>query len=308
MSAALDLRLDALLAELVPPPAPAGLAARIAAAVEELAQEPNLGRARRATVGRDRRGKWRRGLVIGAGAIGLAFSGAVAATLAGVPLPAKVEAVMAKLPLIGHEKSEPAPAPPRPRPVQRAEAPPALAPKPLEADPAQLREARQLQRLATIRHAVAERRAAGLPTPRADRMERRIERRMAWWRQATPEQRQRFLELRRQRQEMRRARIEARRAGLPPPEVVRPYSQEPLPTRRIETGPVYGPADPRTGRRPISPDDQAQRLQEPRMQRLERSRQQRLERQQQVPGTRPVPARIARPAPVRREGLRRPVR
>ena len=317
MSAALDLRLDALLAELTPPPVPAGLAARIMAAAETAVQEPRAGRARRATDGRDRRGKWRRGLVIGAGALGLAFSGAVAATLAGVPLPAKVEAVMAKLPLIGHEEPEPAVAAPRPRPARVIEAPVAapneMTAKPRAADPVQVR---QLRRLAAMRRVVEARRAAGLPTPRADRMERRIERRMErralWWRQATPEQRERILELRRQRQEARRARVAARRGALDPSAGGPPQrglltDQGPARTRRMEIGPVYGPIDPRAARAPASTDDQVQRLQEPRAQRFERLRQQRLDRQR-LPAIRPAPDTRPEAGPVRREGVRRPSR
>ena len=83
-----DHALDALLAEFVAPPVPTGLAARVAAAALALPQEPRLAYTRRATAAprRDRRGKWRRPLLIGGVAFGLLVSGAVAATLAGLRL------------------------------------------------------------------------------------------------------------------------------------------------------------------------------------------------------------------------------
>ena len=54
-------------------------------------------------------------------------------------------------------------------------------------------------------HMVDARRAMGLPTPHADRIERRLERRAEFWRQATPEQRAFWLERRQARQAARRA-------------------------------------------------------------------------------------------------------
>jgi len=102
-----DRALDALLAEYVAPPVPAGLAARVAAAALALPQEPRLAYARRAAAmrRRDRRGKWlRRPLLVGGVALGLAVSGAVAATLAGLRIdwPA-VEEMLADLPFLGRE-------------------------------------------------------------------------------------------------------------------------------------------------------------------------------------------------------------
>lgn len=110
-----DRALDALLAEYVAPPVPAGLAGRVAAAALALPQEPRLPYFRRAS--RDRRGSWlRRPMIIGGLAVGLAVSGAVAATLAGVRLDRLpvVEAVLARLPFTGVE----APPETAPRPAQ----------------------------------------------------------------------------------------------------------------------------------------------------------------------------------------------
>lgn len=123
-----DHALDALLAEYAAPPVPDGLAGRVAAAALALPQEPRLAYARRAR--RDRRGSWlRRPMIIGGIAIGLAVSGAVAATLAGVRLDRLpfVEAVLAKLPFPGHE-TPPETAPP-PRAAAPAQAPPAVEPE-----------------------------------------------------------------------------------------------------------------------------------------------------------------------------------
>jgi hypothetical protein len=127
-----DHALDALLAEYVAPPVPAGLAGRVAAAALALPQEPLLAHARRAgaMTRHDRRGKWlRRPFLLGGVALGLAVSGAVAATLAGlrVDWPA-VEAVLADLPFLGREApADPVPPPSADPPGQ---APPAVEPAP----------------------------------------------------------------------------------------------------------------------------------------------------------------------------------
>jgi hypothetical protein len=120
-----DHALDALLAEYAPPPPSVGLAVRVIAAALALPQEP-----RRAAAGprHDRRRAWlRRPMVIGGIALGLAVSGAVAATLAGLP---GVEAVWAKV--IGRE---PAPEPALPRALPEI-APPVPAPAPAQDEPA----------------------------------------------------------------------------------------------------------------------------------------------------------------------------
>ena len=87
--------LTALLAEYRPPPVPDGLAARLADRASTFPQQapPSVDRERR-----DRRGRWlRRPLLAGAAALSLAVSGALAATLAGAPLPERVETMVAEL-------------------------------------------------------------------------------------------------------------------------------------------------------------------------------------------------------------------
>ena len=199
-----DARLEALLAEVAAPPVPAGLAGRVTAAAIALSQEARPALARRAS-GRDRRGAWlRRPLVGGAIALGLAFSGAVAATLAGVPLPSKVAAVMAQIPFVGRKAAEPEPVP-----VRHAAARPAprlapVGPPPVEtamvepgafadAGPPPMRPA-ALRRMMLARRIVERREAMGLPTPSVEQVQRIIHRRqmLRRWEQATPEQRQAF--------------------------------------------------------------------------------------------------------------------
>ena len=211
--AAPDKRLDALLRDLPPaPPVPAGLTARVLAAAAAAVQEPHAARARRSAERRDRRGRWlRRPLLAGTAALGLIVTSAVAATLAGVPIPQKIAAVFfpeAETPEPKRVEpprrvARPAPAPPA-RPVEVAKA--ELAPEPvLDQHPGPWR------RLARIQRIVDARRAMGLPTPGADRLERRLRRRAELWERATPEQRAHWL----QRQQERRA---ARQAALATPE------------------------------------------------------------------------------------------
>lgn len=174
-----DLALDALLAEFRPPPMSPGLADRVAAAALAL---PQGGRAARAAPRHARR--WlRRPLLVGGAALGLAFTGAVAATLAGVELPRPVAAVLEKLPLVGKAAPQPAPAPPparrvSERPASAAEPPKQVsteaAPPPLPPLPPRLE--RTIERFERTQEIVAARRSAGLPTPRADRMDARRER------------------------------------------------------------------------------------------------------------------------------------
>jgi hypothetical protein len=194
-----DRRLEALLSQVPPPPVSPGLAGRVAAAATALPQEARPAQARRA-VGRDRRGAWlRRPLIGGAIALGLAFSGAVAATLAGVPLPSKVAAVIAQIPFVSHKAAEPERAPvrhaasrpaPRPSPIAPAPetasaepAPPDLAPRPAA-----------IRRMILAQRIVARREAMGLATPPVRQVERMIHRRqmLRRWQTATPEQRQAF--------------------------------------------------------------------------------------------------------------------
>ena len=133
-----DHALDALLAEYVAPPVPAGLAARVAAAALALPQEPRLAYARRGTATKrhDRRGKWlRRPLLAGGVALGLAVSGAVAATLAGwrIDWPA-IEKVLDGLPWLDRDTQPRSAVPPRAPPP--APAPLVVEPVPAEPIPA----------------------------------------------------------------------------------------------------------------------------------------------------------------------------
>lgn len=207
--------LDKLLGSHVPPPVPAGLAARAAAEAVKHPQAPRLAapHARR----RDRRGGWRRPLWIGAAGFGFAFTSAVAATVASggrIEIPV-VKHVVAAIPILAIEP-EPerktqrlAPATPESVPRDAAEAPSAS-----EAGaPQDLRRRRVMAKLAEAKRLVDERRAAGLPTPRADRIERQaqriVERRQAAGLPAPPvEQVEAGLALR----EMRR--MQAAAAGL----------------------------------------------------------------------------------------------
>ncbi len=220
--------LDTLLASYGPPPVTPGLADRVAEAALAREQAPRLGALRRTW--RDRRGAWlRRPLIAGGVALGLAFSSAVAATLAGVELvlPPKVQTVLAEMPFFGRmAKAEP----PAPAPVRRAEPRPARQPARAEVAPEtpafedelpiRGQRARAVRNWLAARRIVAERRAAGLPTPRADRIEWMIEQRLVRQgvlpadpveRAAVREEAQRvWRERARARREMRRARFAER--------------------------------------------------------------------------------------------------
>ena len=209
MSGATDLRLDALLRELSsPPPVPADLAARVLAAAAVTPQETRPTYARRAA-GRDRRGKWlRRPIFVGTAALGLVFTSAVAATLAGVPIPQKIAAVLfpeTKAPApkqvdVAAPRRAPRPSPAAaPVPAETAEAAPAAevpvwSPRP---DP--------WRRLFMAERIIAARRAMGLPTPGAERLERQLRRRAEMWRAATPEQRAAWIQRQQLREDVRRA-------------------------------------------------------------------------------------------------------
>jgi hypothetical protein len=202
-----DARLDALLRDLPPPPpVPADLAARVLAAAAMAPQEPRPARARRAAAPRDRRGRWfRRPLLAGTAALGLLVTSAVAATLAGVPIPQKIAAVFfpgAKAPAPKQAAApRPAsrPAPVAAVPVQTAEA------KPAADGPAWAQRPGPWRRLLMAQRIIEARRAMGLPTPGADRIERQLRRRAEMWRNATPEQRAQWLERQRERREARQA-------------------------------------------------------------------------------------------------------
>lgn len=201
-----DTRLAALLSEVTAPAMPPGLAARVAAAATLSLQEANAPAARRAArARRDRRGAWlRRPLIGGAIALGLAFSGAVAATLAGVPLPEKVAAVMAQIPFVGHKAAEPdhgavrhsSPRPaPHPARVESAAAAPAPPLPEPAVQPAPPPRPAMMRRMMIAERIVERRQAMGLPTPPVEQVQRMIHRRqmIQRWRNATPEQRQAFV-------------------------------------------------------------------------------------------------------------------
>jgi len=208
MSGATDNRLDALLRDLPPPPpVPAELAARVLAAAAARPQEARPAYARRAA-GRDRRGKWlRRPIFAGTAALGLVFTSAVAATLAGVPIPQKIAAVFfpeekapePKQVAVAAPRRAPRPAPAAATPSETAEAAPAVeipvwSPRP-----------NPWRRLFLAERIIAARRAMGLPTPGADRLERQLRRRAELWRTATPEQRAAWIQRQQLRQDVRRA-------------------------------------------------------------------------------------------------------
>jgi hypothetical protein len=206
MSGSPDKRLDALLHDLPPaPPVAAGLAARVLAAAAATPQETRPASARRAAR-RDRRGKWlRRPLLAGTAALGLVFTSAVAATLAGVPIPQKIAAVFfpeekapEPRPVVAPRRA-PRPAPAAAAPVQTAEAAPAA-----EA-PIWSPGAGPWRRLFMAERIIAARRAMGLPTPGADRVERQLRRRAERWQAATPEQRAAWAQRQQLRQDVRRA-------------------------------------------------------------------------------------------------------
>jgi hypothetical protein len=206
-----DPRLDALLRDLPPaPPVPAGLAARVLAAAAAEPQEARPARARRAAARRDRRGQWlRRPLLAGTAALGLIVTSAVAATLAGVPIPQKIAAVFfpEKAPAPKQAAAPvraPRAIPARPAPVRTAEAATAT-------EPSWVGQPGPWRRLLMMERMVTARRAMGLPTPGANRVERQLRRRAEMWNNATPEQRALW-------QERQRARQEARQAALATPE------------------------------------------------------------------------------------------
>lgn len=174
--------LDKLLQGYAPPPVPAGLAQRVAEEAASHAQSPAASAPRR----RDRRGGWKRPLWVGTASLGLAFTSAVAATVVSggrIEIPV-VEQVVDAIPVLEQAKrrNEPVrvaavePKAPEPTPEPISE------PEPQPAEPATGR-ARVLQKLAEAKSQVEARRAAGLPTPRADRIERQakaiVERRAA---------------------------------------------------------------------------------------------------------------------------------
>lgn len=241
-----DAMLNALLASYVPPPVPGDLAARAGAAATALPQEGLAALPRRAP---NRRGAWlRRPLLAGGAALGLAFSGAVAATYAGVELPPKVRSVLADIPFVGVTAPEPRPAPAKAsRPQRPASSPPAsAAPQPRQAQSGErpfagfwrelslperrrLRQAPPGRRLLVAKRIVDERRAAGLPTPHADRIEQAIAARRAARTQGEPvpptaRQRWRIERQARLREALRA--LEVQQGDPSPPDMAAPQNEE----------------------------------------------------------------------------------
>ena len=178
--------LGRLLDSYSPPAVPQGLAARVAAAA--IARPQEKGGVRLPWRRGDRRGGWKRQLWIGSAAIGLAFTSAVAAEVVSggaieIPVAHQVVAAIPVLNAAAHPKK-----PVEHRLAVRAPKPqPQLVVAPAGPFGAQVaappgRE-RVIERFQQMKRAVAERRAAGLPTPRADRIERQakaiVERREA---------------------------------------------------------------------------------------------------------------------------------
>lgn len=170
--------LDKLLRGFAPPPVPAGLAQRAAIEAASHAQETAHAPQRR----RDRRGGWKRPLWIGAASFSLALTSAVAATVVSggrIEIPVVqpvVQQVVEAVPALHRAQIKRAP-----RPVAEAAVRPGVEPdqtKVMPPVPGQPNGRRQrvVQTMTKARQYVEARRAAGLPTPRADRIERRAER------------------------------------------------------------------------------------------------------------------------------------
>lgn len=168
-----------------PPAVPAGLAGRAAAAA--LAQPQDKGGARLPWRRGDRRGGWKRPLWIGSAAIGLAFTSAVAAEVVSggaIEIPVAHQ-VVAAIPVLNAAAHPAKPVEHRLAAVHAPKPQPAAAPAGPSGAETSVQPAREraIQRFQQMKHAVAERRAAGLPTPRADRIERQakaiVERREA---------------------------------------------------------------------------------------------------------------------------------
>ena len=167
-------RLDKLLDSYTPPPVPDGLARRAAAAA--LATPQNAGPAAIARR-RDRRGGWRRNLIIGGTAVSLAFTSAVATTYASrgrIEIPV-VTSVLAAVPGIPQPAEVGKPAKVAKRQTARPKA--AVAAVAETATPkaevpinSELRP-EWADRYRRAKELVERRREAGIPTPRADRIE-----------------------------------------------------------------------------------------------------------------------------------------
>ena len=169
--------LNDLLDLYAPPAAADGLAQRAAVAAAKQPQE----RARTVFWRRGgRRGGWKRGALIGSAALGLAFTSAVAAEVVSggaIQIPVAHQVVEA-IPVLKarahpavvhhHELAAHKVKPVQAKVIEPAQPPPtATPPQTLFAQ----NHPRLAQRFAIMKQRVQERRAAGLPTPRADRLE-----------------------------------------------------------------------------------------------------------------------------------------
>jgi len=167
--------LNRLLDSYAPPPLPEGLAGRASAAAIAAPQD-RRGPFARWTRGA-RRGGWRRGALIGGAALGLAFTSAVAAEVASggrIEIPV-VHQVVQAIPVLKSAPAKPKPVQLAARTIKATPQPPANQPAAQPAPPATRRD-RLIEQFAQAKRQVAERRAAGLPTPNADRIERKAQR------------------------------------------------------------------------------------------------------------------------------------
>ena len=166
--------LNPLLDLYAPPPTPPGLAQQAAEAASTARQERTRAFPRR-------RGKvrgWRRGALIGSAAVGLAFTSAVAAEVVSggrieIPVIHQVVAAIPALNVSTHtaEKAVQLAS----RAAKPLPASPVATPDP-QPQPAATPRERAVQRFDRMKQKVVERRAAGLPTPNADRIERKAKR------------------------------------------------------------------------------------------------------------------------------------
>jgi hypothetical protein len=172
--------LNPLLDLYAPPEVPDGLAQRVAAAAATAQQE----RSRAVPWPRGTVRGWRRGTLIASAAVGLIFTSAVAAEVVSggrieIPVVHQVVAAIPVLSASSHRAESPLQLASRTmKPAQKPEA----VSDPQSQPRATPRE-RAVERFDRMKQKAAERRAAGLPTPNADRIERKairiVERREA---------------------------------------------------------------------------------------------------------------------------------
>ena len=173
-------QLDQMLGGYTPPPVPDGLAVRVAAAaIQEPQDRGTMLPWRRGSV----RGGWRRGTLIGSAALGLAFTSAVAAEVASggrIEIPV-VHQMVEAVPILKASVHKQKPV--EVALIERRHVSPsrqAAEPLPAAAEPDQpvagTPRERFIAKFTEAKKEVAERRAAGLPTPNADRIERKAKR------------------------------------------------------------------------------------------------------------------------------------